>query len=207
MLFTTEIKIVGEIKSLVKLQLVSNEADQSKITKVYSHPDAIAQCQKSLLKYCPGVKTIPVSSTSEGAERASKEPASAAIAHLDVLKLFPSLRVVQPNIHDDEKGVTQFLLLSRTHHVTPSGKDKTILVFGVNNRPGALTSALACFDKFQMNLTSIESHFAGDSPLFLIEFHGHSKDENVVQALEVLKSHTTSINVIGSFPLASDPRR
>jgi len=114
---------------------------------------------------------------------------------------------VQPNIHDDEKGVTQFLVLSRTHHVTPSGKDKTLLVFGVNNRPVALTSALGCFDRFQMNLTSIESHFMGESPLFLIEFQGHCKDDNVVQALEALKSHTTSLNVIGSFPIAVDPRK
>jgi len=200
MLFSTELKVVGEVKSFVKLQLVSNESDLSKITKIYSHPDAISQCQKSLLKYCAAIKTIPVSSTSEGAERASNEPSSAAIAHLDVLKLHPSLRVVQPNMHDDEKGVTQFLILSRTHYVSPSGKDKTLLVFGVKNMPGALTSALGCFDKFQLNLTSIESHFMGEFPLFLIEFHGHMQDEHVVQALNALKNHATVINVIGSFP-------
>jgi len=208
LLFTTEIKIVGEIKSLVKLQLVSNESDLSKINKIYSHPDAITQCQKSLLKYCPVVKTIPASSTSEGAERASNEPASAAIAHLDVLKLFPSLRVIQPNMHDDDKGVTQFLILSRTSHVPPTGNDKTLLVFGVNNSPGALSSALGSFEKYKVNLASIESHFIGNSPLFLIEFQGHHKDDNVIKALEALKNDTTTcINVIGSFPIAPDPKK
>eukprot|EP01123_Difflugia_compressa_P006329 TRINITY_DN18519_c0_g1_i1.p1 TRINITY_DN18519_c0_g1~~TRINITY_DN18519_c0_g1_i1.p1 ORF type:complete len:542 (+),score=103.37 TRINITY_DN18519_c0_g1_i1:183-1628(+) len=216
LLFTTEAKICAEIKSLIQLQLVSSTVDASnlsKITTIYSHPDAIAQCQKSLVKYCPTVKTIPVSSTSEGALRASLEPNTAAIAHLEVVNTFPSLKVIQPNIHDDDKATTQFLIISRSAmheaRASPSGRDKTMLVFGVQHKPGALTSALACFEKYTLNLTSIESHYVGGSnePLFLIEFMGHVKDEKVMNALEALKCHTTSINVVGSFSVAPDPKK
>jgi prephenate dehydratase/chorismate mutase len=194
-LYTTDAKIVGEFPLKIRFQLVSSCSDISKIRTVYSHPDAIAQCQNSLLKYCPGVKTIPVSSTSDGAEQSCSDPTSAAISHLDVLKLYPSLRVIQPEIQDDETH-TLFIILSRSLYITPSGQDKTMIVFGVNDRPGALSNALASFQKHQTNITSIQSR--DNKPQFLIEFHGHVSDENVKKALEELRHHTTFINVIGS---------
>jgi chorismate mutase len=207
LLFTTDAKVVGEFFLKIKFQLISTSSDKSKITKVYSHPDALVQCRNSLLKHCPGIKTIPVSSTAEGAEKASKEQDSAAIAHLDVLKLYPSLQVIQPDMQDDDNSYTVFLILSRTTHVTPSGKDKTILVFGVNDRPGALSSALGSFEKHHTNLASIHSRFNGNLPEFLIEFQGHISDDNVKKALEELQNHSTFIRILGSFTGHNFPKK
>uniref|UniRef100_A0A6B2L1M6 chorismate mutase n=1 Tax=Arcella intermedia TaxID=1963864 RepID=A0A6B2L1M6_9EUKA len=201
LLFTTDIKIVGEIKSQAKLHLVGACKDVSEVTVIYSHPDAITQCQKSLLKFCPTAKTVPVSSTSEGAAKAASEPGAAAIAHLDVLGFNGKLGMLQENIQDDPRLSTRFLILARNgDHIGPSGRDKTVLVFGVKDEPGALTKALGCFEN--INLSSIESNCISNGPSFLVELLGHVVDKPVVEALDRLKNYTTFVRIVGSFSIS-----
>jgi len=197
-LYKTNSKIIGEIHLPIRFQLVSITRDHSKLTKIYCHQDDLLQCLNSLLKYCPGIQSLPVSSTTEAAQRAADDPESAAICHLDTLKHFPGLQVVRPDIQDDDNSFTVFFIISRSNFITPSGRDKTVLVFGVNNRPGGLSSALGSFEKHQTNLVSIQSDVNG-KPEFLIEIEGHINDENVKKALEELRSHTTFMNLLGSF--------
>jgi chorismate mutase/prephenate dehydratase len=196
--YKTDAKIIGEIHLPVRLQLVSITRDLSKLTKIYCHPDDLSQCFNSLLKYCPGIQSLPVSSSTEAAQRAAADPTGAAICHLDILKHFPGLQVARPDIQDDDNSFTEFFILSRTSSITPSGRDKTVLVFGVNNRPGGLSSALGSFEKHQTNLVSIQSDVNG-KPEFLIEIEGHFNDVNVTKALEELRNHTTFMNILGSF--------
>jgi prephenate dehydratase len=81
-------------------------------------------------------------------------------------------------------------------------KQKTSIVIGLRDRPGALYELLEHFARAGVNLTKIESRptkkSLGDY-IFYIDFTGDAADEKIKKILDNVKKHTTTFKVLGSY--------
>src|SRR5205814_4909094 len=115
----------------------------------------LAQCRAWVQNNLPRVEIIETSSNARSAELASTEDDTAAIAGLLAAEKY-GLSVVEYDIQDNAANATRFLVLGRQCS-PPTGHDRTSLMLSIVDQVGALHSALACFRRFRLNMTKIES--------------------------------------------------
>ncbi|MFT5125059.1 MAG: chorismate mutase/prephenate dehydratase [Kiritimatiellia bacterium] len=202
-LLTSPLKVCAEIYLPISHQLLVKSLDHN-IGKVFSHPQALAQCKHWLDKNLHGVEQVPVSSTARAAELAAQEHGVAAIATTLAAEQY-DLEVRNHEIQDSSGNTTRFLVLGLDYG-RPSGADKTSICFGVKHEVGALFSALKPFHEHQINLLKIESRPSKTKNweyFFFVDFAGHTDDETVQIALAELKQHCSVFNVLGSYPQAA----
>ncbi|MCC9656941.1 prephenate dehydratase [Rhodopirellula halodulae] len=194
-----EASIVGEVQLAIHHQLLAM-CDRESITEVHSKPQAISQCRLWLNTHLPKAKLIECSSTAAAAKLAASQPGIAAIAS-EAAGRRQGLRVVGANIEDNRNNVTRFAVLGHDQP-TPSGNDKTTLLFQVAHQPGALADVMGIFKQHDLNLTWIESFpqpGTHNEYFFVVEFPGHQQDTKVANAIEALQSATHHTHVLGSY--------
>lgn len=96
----------------------------------------------------------------------------------------------------------RFLVLSRT--ATPiTGHDRTTLLLRVEDKPGALVSALEPFKNAELNLSHFASRPASrgsEDLFFFVEADGHSRDEAFGEVLRELSRSCRAVKILGSYP-------
>jgi prephenate dehydratase len=197
--------ICGEIVLRIRHFLMAS-SDSSDVERIFSHPAALAQCKRLLKERFGESELVAVSSTAEGARRASKDPSSAAVGSLRAADIY-GLRVLARDIQDRESH-TRFVVVGRSSP-PPTGSDKTSVIFDVKDQPGALHKALTPFARRGLNLTKIESRPSRGGLgqyLFYVDFDGHAADKDVEDALRDLSPLCTSVKVLGSYPAATSPQ-
>ncbi len=202
------LKISGEAVLRISHAIMSLEGDLSKIEKVYSHPQALAQCQGWLRKHLPGPTLVPSSSTASAAGLVAQERGTAAVGS-PVLAEIHGLAILADEIQDLPVNLTRFLVLG-TEDVAPTGHDKTSVLFSTGHKPGALKDALGPFSEQGINMTRIESRPSKLAPweyVFFVDIEGHRLDISVRKALDSLARCTTRLKVLGSYPMAHTTRR
>jgi len=200
MFLNSDLKICSEIILEISHHLLS-KGELKKITKVYSHPQALAQCQNWLEENLPKVKLIEVESTARAAQKAAKETDSAAIAS-DIAASLYRLRMLASHIEDRANNYTRFFVIGR-HYAEKCGNDKTSVLFSIKDRIGALYDMLSPFRKYRINLTKIESRPTKKRPweyVFFVDFVGHKDDEPVKKALSELEEKCLFLRILGSYP-------
>ncbi|MGB9787453.1 MAG: prephenate dehydratase [Dictyoglomus turgidum] len=205
LLAITTKKVIGEVYLDVRHSLISSEDSMNKVKRVYSHPQALAQCKRWLRQNLPNVQEIPTSSTSFAAKIVKEEKESAAIASNFAAEVF-GLNILAENIQDSWNNKTRFLVLGKDIP-KPTGKDKTSIIFSVKHQAGALYRALRPLHDFGLNMTLIQSRPVPAKPFeyrFFIDFQGHIWDEKVSQALERVKEECIDFKILGSYPEAND---
>lgn len=169
----------------------------SHIKRLYSHPQAFGQCEIFLRAHLKKVERIDVSSTSRAAELVKEDSTgeSASISSLLAAKIH-NIDVLAKGIEDREDNTTRFLILRKgiDEQACKTEKTKSLICFTVDHqKPGALASALACFQNYHLNLTSINSRPTKIVPfqyIFFVEFEGSKlndplgKVENALGALD-----------------------
>ena len=153
--------------------------------------------------HLPGVDQIEVSSTAKAAEMASGEPHSAAICPALAAEMC-KLPLLVEHTEDNPSNRTRFLVLGY-NEPEPTGRDKTSLMFSVQNRSGELFRAMAAFEKYDVNMTMIESRpakVAAWDYIFYIDVQGHLRDTSVTKAVNQLREHALFLTVLGSYPAA-----
>lgn len=204
LLLAHSLSIVGEYHLHVSHCLVGKPGAKLKqIRTVYSHPQALAQCEDYLASLNGGVKTVPTGDTAASVKqlRQSGKRSEAAVASREAAAHY-DMSVLAEAIEDDPANYTRFLVIAkRAAH--KSGDGKTSIVFTLKNVPGALYKALGVFAKHKVDLTKIESRPLIGKPweyLFYADFRGYRTDPSGRGALKALKAYTTMINVLGSYP-------
>jgi chorismate mutase/prephenate dehydratase len=200
---TSKLKICSEIYLPITHCLLSKASSLSEIKRVYSIPTAAAQCRNWLRANLPNVEIIDVSTTAKGSQLCAEDPTSAAIGTSLAAEVY-GLEILAEHIEDNPQNKTRFLVVG-FNEPAPSGKDKTSIMFSVAHKAGALFRAMSVFDKYDINLTMIESRPTKLTPweyVFFIDFQGHVKDPPVQKALAALKEHTLFVTVLGSYPEA-----
>lgn len=200
----SSLKICGEVELRIHHHfLIGANTREDSITRVYSHPQSLAQCRKWLDANFPNVERLPLNSNAEAARRVQGEWNSAAIAGDMAAKLY-NLTRLREKIEDQPDNATRFLIIGGAE-VPPSGDDKTSIVAAVRNEPGALYSLLEPFRKHSVDLTRVEtrpSRTGKWSYVFFIDFAGHHTDQNVAAALGEVRDRVTELRVLGSYPRA-----
>ena len=200
MFVDSELKIVAQIVMPIQQCLVGN-CKRNQIKKLFSHPQALAQCRLWLQNNLPHVEIIETSSTTRAAELAAETTNAVAIASALAAERC-KLRILQPDIQDNSENVTRFLVLGRQIG-PPTGQDRTSLMLSIAHEVGALHRALAAFRRFRLNMTKIESRPSKRKAweyYFFVDCDGHMHDKRVAKAIELLNDHCNLVKVLGSYP-------
>lgn len=202
LLLESDVKVCGEVELRVSHCLIANPGSQlDLIKKVYSHPQALAQCQRFLKQL--RCELVPTYDTA-GSVKMIKEKGitdGAAIASARAGEIY-GMEIIVREIEDNPKNFTRFFVLAKQDS-PPSGNDKTSIVFAVKHRPGALHKALKEFAARNINLTKIESRPTRQKPWeynFYLDFEGHREDKIFGEALEKLDKVSLFVKVLGSYP-------
>jgi len=205
LLLVTPLRICGEVELRVQQNLMAKDA-AARPARVYSHAQSLGQCSAWLDRNLPGVERVPVASNAEAAERAAREPGTAAIAG-EAAAERNGLAIVARVIEDDPNNTTRFLVLG-TLDPEPSGRDRTSLVLSAENKPGAVHALLSPLAQNGVSMTRIESRpsRAMRSALweyvFYVDVEGHRQDARVAAALQALRERAPFLKVLGSYPVA-----
>ncbi len=196
-----DLKVNAEIVLEVSHNLLSKQKDRKRIKRIYSHPQALAQCRGWLESNMPGVITKESTSTAKAAELAAKDTTAAAIASEVAARMY-DLSILQKNIEDSRHNITRFLVISRDFPPR-TGNDKTSIMFSIKDKPGSLYDILLPFKRAKINLTKIESRPSKRKAweyIFFVDMEGHIEDRKVRNATESLKEHCLYLKVLGSYP-------
>ena len=200
----TPLKICGEIYLEVSHELVSKSGQRQDIEVIYTHPQAHGQCRRWLATHLPEIPVLEVASTGVAAQKASKNPNSAAIASAFAAPLY-DLRLVEARIEDHSGNVTHFFVIG-PDLPGPTGHDKTSIIFAVDNIPGALYKTLRPLADRTLNMTRIVSRPVKTEAwryLFYVDLDGHQAEPEVHQALNEIEHLSAHFKLLGSFPRAA----
>jgi prephenate dehydratase len=206
------LRVVGEVVLPIRHQLLVVEgADLAEVRRVSSHWQALAQCERFLAGR--GWEVVPAADTAGAARElaASGDRSTAAIASRSAATRY-GLTLAAADIQDADHNLTRFAVLvaggaeappEAAGQLAPSGPDReTLITFETGHRPGDLYRALGSLADAGINLSRIESRPSGDGPWryrFLIQVAGDAADEPLRGTLEGLRTHTSSMRVLGSF--------
>ncbi len=202
LLLAHDLFIVGETHQRIVHCLLANPGTSlERISRVYSHPQAIEQCESFLIEL--GVEPLPFRDTA-GAARFIKERGyaeEAAIAHEACAQIY-GLELLKKSIETNAENATRFVVVSRKH-LKATEDVKTSLVFVTKHIPAALYKCLGGFATNGVNLTKIESrpHKTEKSRyLFYLDLEGHPEDPNVKEAIEELRFFASFVKMLGAYP-------
>ncbi len=196
-----DLKIFKEMVIPINQNLIVNpKTVMNDITDVYSHSQAIAQCQEFIRDN--EIQPHYAVSTARAAKSILGDKTKAAIGNSKAAEIY-GLEILKPNIQDLDNNETRFVVLSKNDH-EPTGRDKTSIIFSIyEDKPGMLYKILGVFEKESINLTKIESRPSkkrfGQIFVF-VDFYGHRKDKTVQNILNELDGLTYFLKVLGSYP-------
>ena len=194
--------IVGEQKIKINHCILGLDgANFDHIKKIYSHPQALAQCSKFLEKHREW-EIIPEKNTAMAAKKVKEDadPTQAAIASSLTAELY-GLDMLAEGVQNNSMNETRFIIVSRKNEYV-SGAGKISICVQLKHESGALYHALSHFIYNGLNMTSIESR-----PIqgrnweyqFFIDFDGNLKDAAVQNALRGLKEETRDLKIFGNY--------
>ena len=204
LIVASPLKICGEVMLPIHQTLMRKQASLDGIRRVYGHAQSLAQCQQWLSRHLPSVERISVVSNSEGARRAAVEPDAATLGSATAAELY-GLVVVESRVEDEASNTTRFLVLGQTE-ASPSGRDKTSLVMGARNQPGAVVKLLQPLADAGISMSKLESRPARSGNweyLFFVVCEGHRQDPKLAAALAEIGSRAAFLKILGSYPAAS----
>jgi len=205
LLLESPLRICGESKLRIDHCLMALPSTQARqLSVVYSHPQALAQCSRFL-----ETLDVRIESTYDTAGSAKlivdrKLENAGAIASPRAAQLY-GLNILQMHIANLEDNFTRFYVIGH-EDTTPTGTDKTTLVFATKHTPGSLYRALRELALREINLTKIESRPMRTTPWeyrFFVEFEGHQTDTPCAEAIDALRGSTTFLKVLGSYRRAA----
>jgi prephenate dehydratase len=202
----TELMIKAEIIIPVRACLLAKKGtDIADIRFVLSHPQPLGQCRRFLYSNMPYAQTRVVSSTAAAAEETAAGSGDiAAIASRTAAEVY-GLEVIKEDIQDHDNNYTRFIIIAR-NDAARTGNDKTSIVFSTEDTPGSLYRVLGIFNLWDINMTRIESRPAKNKLgryVFFVDIEGHRDDEDLRDALTMVKRKTTFLRILGSYPVSS----
>lgn len=205
LLLEFDLHIVAEVDLPVRhcLQALPGQRVED-IRVIYSHPQALAQCQENLRRF--GAELVAVYDTAGSAKMIREKglTGAAAVASRRAASMY-GLEILAEDIQDNPDNITRFYAVAR--RPAPRGeRNRTVLVMATQHRPGALYWCLGALAYRQINLVKLESRPSRNRPfdyIFYLVCDGHVADPPVAEALDELRTKTTFLRVLGSYPCAS----
>jgi prephenate dehydratase len=202
----TGVRIAAEVVHPIHHCVVAaGELELDEVTRVVSHPQATAQCERFLRRRLPHAERVLSPSTAEAvlSVRGAREPAVALGSRL-AAQLYDCV-VLAYDVEDHPDNATRFVWLAGVDAVgDPGPAAKTSIVFwgGGDQSPGWLVDVLREFSDRGVNLTRIESrprrvrlgHY-----MFFADLEGAATRPPVSEALGSLRGRVEEIRILGSY--------
>jgi prephenate dehydratase len=207
LLMEHDLRVRAEVILRVRHMLLAVPGTQlNDLKRVRSHPQALAQCERYLIRH--GLEAVPAFDTAGSASELAEnpEPETGVIASALAAELY-GLEILDRSIEDLAFNYTRFFVLG-LEDPPRAQRSKTSLVFTTRHQPGALYESLGEFAKRGINLTKIESRPRRNQPwqyLFYLDFEGHWQDPPCEAAIMALLRRSSFVKLLGSYPAATTP--
>ncbi|MGF1493107.1 MAG: prephenate dehydratase [Microcoleaceae cyanobacterium] len=178
--------------------LFSMSAQLQGIERVYSHPQALSQCQMWLNQNLPNTQAIATNSTAEALTHLDPAGEVGAIASPRAAQLH-QLPILAHPINDHPSNCTRFWVVGSS--VSEQGSH-TSFAFSTANIPGALVKPLQVFAIREINMSRIESRPTKrcfGTYIFFVDIEASLRQETVQAAFEELKSCVEHLKIFGSY--------
>jgi chorismate mutase/prephenate dehydratase len=206
LLSVAHLSIIGEeVLRIEHCLLGIEEVPLSNIRQIYAHPQSLVECMKFISKL-PNCQAVPYADSAMAIKKIKEEGAhTIAIIGSEEEGRNYGLKVLRRNLENQQNNYTRFLILAKR----PLAVDlripcKTSMIIATPHEEGALVRALNLLHEYKINLSKLESRPISGMPFqyaFYIDFEGNTAEERVAKALERLRSATTSLKVLGSYPM------
>ncbi|TVQ22801.1 MAG: 3-deoxy-7-phosphoheptulonate synthase [Spirochaetaceae bacterium] len=200
-----DLTIVGEIKLRVEHSLIAAPGTTiSDVRRVYSHPQALAQCHEFLRSH--EWELVPFYDTAGSVAHIAeqRENGNAAIANAGAAEVY-GMEVIKAGIETNPSNYTRFMILSRDEDDSDTGANMAGLVFSTPDRPGALFSAMQILADAELNLKKLESRPIAGKPwqyMFYVDVELPAGGGAFPDALERLRHVVEDLRVLGIFRAA-----
>jgi prephenate dehydratase len=208
------LEVRGEVVVPVRLCLAALPGQRlDDIERIYSHIQALGQAEVFLRA---GSWQLLTTYNTAGAGKSivdRGERGAAAVLSPRAAGLF-GLEVLVEEVGDLPGNRTRFLVLGRPGAPTLSatGREtdvpmRTTLVMAVKNEPGTLLAALRVFADHGLNMSELESRPSRERAweyVFWVELDADVSSPQTQAALAGLRTVTTMVRVLGSYPRAND---
>ena len=198
-----DVAIVGEqIIEINHALLGLPEAKISDITCVYSHPQALMQCDGYLRTKHPEVEKVALANTAMSAAKVRDEGNihQAAIAGEINAKLY-GLQVLDSRIQDVKGNETRFIIVAPKKQFLETASTVS-LCFELPHEKGSLYRILSHFIFNGLNMTRIESRPIREKQWeyrFFLDFEGNLTEEGTRNALVGLQEETHFLRILGNY--------
>ena len=172
------------------------------ITRVYSHPQGLAQCRRFLSEHA-GWQPVSFYDTAGAVAHLAREGtmSDATIASEEAARTY-GMRVLRHGIEDNAQNYTRFLLIAAADHPPLAPADKASLVFATPDRPGALSECLTVFAAHDLNMTKLESRPIPGRPWeyrFYVDVALGADRQALHKAEAELRELTASYRILGVY--------
>lgn len=170
----------------------------SDIKQVYSHQQALSQCQNYLNGF--EYEIIPYVNTALAAKYISEaqDKSKAAIASIETADIY-HLKVLAPNINTSRDNTTRFVVIGK--ELSEIG-DHVSMIFTVHHETGQLAKVMEIVAKYGYNMENIKSRSIKNESwqyYFYMEVNGAYGDEKMQAMIEECRSCTQTFKVIGTY--------
>jgi len=200
----TNVRVCAEALIPIHHHLLSQSEDAD-IQSICSRPEVFEQCRTWLNQNILHAERIATTSSAKAAEQASQNPTIAAIGSSLAAEIY-NLPIRHEAIEDNPNNITRFFVIGNQVS-TPTGDDKTAILFTTPHEPGALAGVIDVFREKGVNLTHIDkrpSQRVNWEYCFFVDCEGHVDQPPLRDAIDAISKHCTHLSILGSFPRARD---
>ena len=194
--------IVGEQIIDIKHALVGLEAATlDDINSVYSHPQALMQCNEFLYQNS-GWDKISMKNTAMAAKKVKEDGdvSQAAIASALTAEIY-GLKILNANISNCESNATRFIIVTN-RKICSASSNRISICFEGAHESGSLYHMLSHFIYNDINMTNIQSRPIKNRNWeyrFFVDFEGKLDDTSVINALKGISEEAISMRILGTY--------
>ena len=175
-----------------------NDTKYEDITDVYSHPQALSQCNNFLRNFdFTGINYSNTAAAAKYVSESDKNNIAVICSELAAKKY--NLKILKRNIQNNNKNTTRFIVISKE---LTSDAQKISLIFSLPHKTGSLYRVLGRFSMAGLNLTKIESRPIEDSDFsyyFYVDVLGNVNDEVTLDLICALSDELPEFEFLGNF--------
>lgn len=181
--------------------LVNPGVQKMQIREIFSHEQAIAQCEE-YLKQFPLAKVTVCENTAEAAKMVAESGRkdAAALASQASGRLY-GLDCLEQNVQDHDNNYTRFICITKDLQIFP-GANKTSIMMVIDHQPGALYRVLARFNAMGINLRKLESRPMPESDfefMFYFDIDESVYSDEFIRMMSQLEEMSREYKYLGSY--------
>ena len=172
------------------------------IKEIFSHEQAISQCEGFLSTFGKDVKITPVANTAKAAEMvANSSRGDVASLSSRSCAVQYGLKAIATSVQDNGNNHTRFICIAKDTEIYP-GADRTSIMLVAPHKPGSLYRILARINALGINLLKLESRPIPDRDfefMFYFDIEASVYSEKFIELLAELEQECEEFAYLGSY--------